>query len=297
MHRFTLNGFAHHIHRGDWFGGKGVGLVEIEIEQYRINFYAAHLHAEYDPNKDLYLPHRLAQAFELAQFVKHTSNSADALILAGDFNIEPDCLAYDLIMQNANLKDAWIQKPNSCDDCGATFGRFDNCYTPQRFKNIKNYGKRLDYIMYKSGKSEIELKLCEVRMKHIHDQKSICYSDHAGVYAEFYISDRYDEITKNLSLIQPNLLKNVIEIQQEGITRVRRDRFIFLSFFIILVGLILSTFLIEQHVPGTMTATLILRFFLTLLIGFCLWHGFIGLTLEYKALKASKASVSMLLNE
>ncbi|MCP9259023.1 hypothetical protein DINM_002005 [Dirofilaria immitis] len=297
MHRFTLNGFAHHIHRGDWFGGKGVGLVEIEIEQYRINFYAAHLHAEYDPNKDLYLPHRLAQAFELAQFVKHTSYSADALILAGDFNVEPDCLAYRLIMQNANLKDAWIQKPNSSDDCGATFERHDNCYTPQRFKNMKSYGKRLDYIMYRSGKSKIELKLCEIRLNCIHDQKSMSYSDHAGVYAEFAISEQDNEVTKSLPLTQPNLLKKVIEIQQEGIIRISRDRFIFLSFAIILIGLILSTFLVEQYVPGIKTATLVLRFFLTLLIGFCFWHSFIGLTLEYKALKASKASVSMLLNE
>ncbi|VDK85403.1 unnamed protein product [Litomosoides sigmodontis] len=238
MHRFTLNGFAHHIHRGDWFGGKGVGLVEIEIEQYRINFYAAHLHAEYDSNKDLYLPHRLAQAFELAQFVKHTSYSANALILAGDFNIESDNLAYDLIMKNANLKDAWIQKPNKCDDCGATFERLDNCYTPQRLKNKKTHGngKRLDYIMYGSGRSKIELKLCEIRMNRVHDQKSINYSDHAGIYAEFFVSEHYNE-------------------------------------------------------------ALTVRFVFTLLIGFCLWHGFIGLTLEHKALKASKASVSMLLND
>uniref|UniRef100_A0A1I7W4X2 sphingomyelin phosphodiesterase n=1 Tax=Loa loa TaxID=7209 RepID=A0A1I7W4X2_LOALO len=297
MHRFTLNGFAHHIHRGDWFAGKGVGLVEIEIEQYRVNFYAAHLHAEYNPNKDLYLPHRLAQAFELAQFVKHTSYSADALILAGDFNIEPDNLAYQLIVQNANLRDAWIQKPNSCDDCGATFGRLDNCYTPQRFKNKKNYGKRLDYIMYRSGRSKIELKLCEIRMNRIHDQKSINYSDHVGVYAEFSLSEQHDEITKGLSLTPPNLLKKVIETQQEGITRVSRDRFIFLSLVVILIGFILATFFAEQHISGVKTATLILRFLLTLLMGFCLWHGLIGLTLEHKALKASKASVSMLLNE
>ncbi|CAG9531314.1 unnamed protein product [Cercopithifilaria johnstoni] len=297
MHRFTLNGFAHHIHRGDWFGGKGVGLVEIEIEQYRINFYAAHLHAEYNPNKDLYLPHRLAQAFELAQFVKHTSYSADALILAGDFNIEPDNLAYQLIVKNANLRDAWIQKPNICDDCGATFERLDNCYTPQRLKNKENYGRRLDYIMYRNGKGKIELKLCEIRMNRVHDQKSINYSDHVGIYAEFSISEQYDEITECLPLTPSNLLKKVIETQQEGITRAIRDRFVFLSLAFILFGFFLATFFAEQHIPGVKTAALTLRFILTLSIGFCLWHGFIGLTLEYKALKASKASVSVLLNE
>ncbi|EJD75487.1 hypothetical protein LOAG_17374 [Loa loa] len=144
---------------------------------------------------------------------------------------------------------------------------------------------------------KIELKLCEIRMNRIHDQKSINYSDHVGVYAEFSLSEQHDEITKGLSLTPPNLLKKVIETQQEGITRVSRDRFIFLSLVVILIGFILATFFAEQHISGVKTATLILRFLLTLLMGFCLWHGLIGLTLEHKALKASKASVSMLLNE
>uniref|UniRef100_A0A915Q3P1 sphingomyelin phosphodiesterase n=1 Tax=Setaria digitata TaxID=48799 RepID=A0A915Q3P1_9BILA len=305
MHRFTLNGFAHHIHRGDWFGGKGVGLVEIEIDEYRINFYAAHLHAEYDPEKDLYLPHRLAQAFELSQFVKHTGYSADALILAGDFNIEPGGLAYHLIVRNANLSDAWLQKPvifeviltNSSDDSGATFERCDNCYTSRHLKNKKEEGKRLDFIMYRSGKSNVQLNRCEIRMNRVHDQKSINYSDHAGVYAEFFVSKQEDEIRNNLPSTSPTLLKEVIAVHQKGITRVSRDRFVFIGLIVVLVGLIVSTFLVEDHFPVVKTAGLILRFFLTLLVGFCLWHGFIGLTLEYKALKASKLSVAMLLND
>ncbi|EJW73919.1 hypothetical protein WUBG_15176, partial [Wuchereria bancrofti] len=104
-------------------------------------------------------------------------------------------------------------------------------------------------------------------------------------------------IAKSLSLTPANLLKKVIETQQEGITRVSRDRFIFLTLVVILVGLFLATFFAEQQMLIVKTLARTFRFLLTLLIGFCLWHGFIGLTLEYKALKASKASVSMLLNE
>lgn len=33
------------------------------------------------------------------------------MLILGDFNIEPDDLGYHLIVKNANLKDAWIQKP------------------------------------------------------------------------------------------------------------------------------------------------------------------------------------------
>ncbi|VDN50385.1 unnamed protein product [Dracunculus medinensis] len=83
MHRYSLNGFAHHIHRGDWFGGKVVGMVEISFHDCRINFYNTHLHAEYNRMNDLYLPHRLSQAVELSQFIKYTSKGADLVILTG----------------------------------------------------------------------------------------------------------------------------------------------------------------------------------------------------------------------
>ncbi|KAK6050059.1 endonuclease/exonuclease/phosphatase family protein [Cooperia oncophora] len=93
-HRYSLNGFAHHIHRGDWFGGKVVGLVEIEVGEIRVNFYTTHLHAEYNRENDLYLPHRTSQSFELSQFVRHTSHGADVVIVVGDFNMEPDDLGF-----------------------------------------------------------------------------------------------------------------------------------------------------------------------------------------------------------
>ncbi len=38
-----------------------------------------------------------------------------------------------------------------------------------------------------------------------------------------------------------------------------------------------------------------MRFLLTLAIGFCLWYGMIGLTLEEKALKAAKAGIQVLI--
>uniref|UniRef100_A0A914QZY4 Uncharacterized protein n=1 Tax=Panagrolaimus davidi TaxID=227884 RepID=A0A914QZY4_9BILA len=43
IHRYSLNGFPHHIHRGDWFGGKVVGLAEIIGEGYRLCVYTTHV--------------------------------------------------------------------------------------------------------------------------------------------------------------------------------------------------------------------------------------------------------------
>lgn len=52
------------------------------------------------------------------------------------------------------LKSCHLLFQNSCDDSGATFERPDNCYTHQRLRNKNKCGKRLDYIMYSSGKSK-----------------------------------------------------------------------------------------------------------------------------------------------
>ncbi|EJW74857.1 hypothetical protein WUBG_14234 [Wuchereria bancrofti] len=65
-------------------------------------------------------------------------------------------------------------------------------------------------------------------MNRIHDQKAINYSDHVGIYAEFSVSEQYDEIAKSLSLTPANLLKKVIETQQEGINSRQSGSFIFL---------------------------------------------------------------------
>lgn len=43
FHQWSLNGYIHKIHHGDWFGGKGVGLCKIAFHQYTINVYSAHV--------------------------------------------------------------------------------------------------------------------------------------------------------------------------------------------------------------------------------------------------------------
>lgn len=138
-------------------------MVEVDCNGTTIALYTTHvrglmsatalqLHAEYNRVNDLYLPHRLAQCFELAQFVRHTGRTADAIILAGDFNIEPDDLGYMIIRNVGNLYDAWINRPDVHDKDGMTCDRPDNCYTAASVKKECPSGKRLDYIMYQSGK-------------------------------------------------------------------------------------------------------------------------------------------------
>ena len=43
FHKFDLNGYAHKVQHGDWFGGKGVGLVKLAVEGFHINIYISHV--------------------------------------------------------------------------------------------------------------------------------------------------------------------------------------------------------------------------------------------------------------
>ncbi|KAK6023553.1 endonuclease/exonuclease/phosphatase family protein [Ostertagia ostertagi] len=277
-HRYSLNGFAHHIHRGDWFGGKVVGLVEIEIGEIRVNFYATHLHAEYNRENDLYLPHRTSQSFELSQFVRHTAHGADVVIVVGDFNMEPEDLGFRLILSQVRLLDAWrlahpVESPDgnppsvsSLSQCrgvahGGTCDRPDNCYTEQKFRE-NDESKRIDYILFKGVHMPVSLKQCDIAMNKIPDE-NLNYSDHVGVQATFKIASGERELACEWEPNRP-LLIEAIGIVSGGQRRARSDR---------------------------------TWFTLTVVMAFCLWYGVIGLTLERKALKAAKQSMRQLLND
>lgn len=99
MKRFSLNGMPHYLTHGDWLGGKAVGLCRIQLSNSNniIDFYQTHLHACYatSVDKDEYMAHRVAQAWEVAQFIKSTAKHN--VIIAGDFNVSPDTLPYSLV--------------------------------------------------------------------------------------------------------------------------------------------------------------------------------------------------------
>lgn len=164
MFKYSLNGYAHKILHGDWFGGKVVGLCKVNHRGLLINLYTTHLHAEYNRRCDVYLTHRICQAFELSQYVKHTSENCDLAILGGDFNTEPLDLSYNIILYNTELVDTFVdqERVNRESLCvGATCGHPDNLYTPSYEKSACPTGKRIDYVMYKVGRGvTVETKLC-----------------------------------------------------------------------------------------------------------------------------------------
>jgi sphingomyelin phosphodiesterase 2 len=113
----TLLGFPHKIQHGDWFCGKLIGLCKILVHgQVVINVYNTHLHANYHHviPKDIYLGHRICQAYELIQFIESTSSadSTDLTLLLGDLNLRTTDLGFQLIQNILQLHDCFLQRVN-----------------------------------------------------------------------------------------------------------------------------------------------------------------------------------------
>ncbi|XP_037699040.1 sphingomyelin phosphodiesterase 2 isoform X2 [Choloepus didactylus] len=150
QHIYTLNGYPYKIQHGDWFCGKAVGLLVLHLSGLVLNAYVTHLHAEYSRQKDIYLAHRVAQAWELAQFIHHTSKRADVVLLCGDLNSHPKDLSCRLLKERTGLLDAYLETRDfkGCEE-GCTMVP-QNCYVNQQELEPFPSGIRIDYVLYKA---------------------------------------------------------------------------------------------------------------------------------------------------
>ncbi|KAI5645139.1 endonuclease/Exonuclease/phosphatase family domain-containing protein [Phthorimaea operculella] len=152
FHQWALNGYVHKIHHGDWFGGKGVGLCRIKYNNYLINVYCTHLHAEYHQD-DIYLAHRMLQAYSTAELVKLTSASADVCVLAGDLNTGPGELSFKLISQLPSLLDPFdlqcAHTNAAVRPAAGTCDNANNSYSDPKMAAKLPDGKRIDHILFR----------------------------------------------------------------------------------------------------------------------------------------------------
>jgi len=189
FHEFSANGYPHAILHGDWFAGKGLGVVTLDYRGLNVHVFVSHLHAEYVRKKDVYLGHRVLQALEAAQWVKLTSPGADLTIYAGDFNTEPQDVPYSLLRCLGNLRDSWIEAngPDGGQTCGTEYNTY--CTISERAEYPR--GKRIDYIMYTGGHSQPQVQSCSLPLAHripaslaaVSGSSSCSYSDHEAVAA------------------------------------------------------------------------------------------------------------------
>ncbi|CAF0840527.1 unnamed protein product [Didymodactylos carnosus] len=242
-HRYTLNGFPHKIQHGDWFCGKLIGLCIISCNGCIINVYNTHLHANYHhviPD-DIYLAHRVCQAYELIQFIESTSSNykTDLVVLLGDLNLTTDDLGFKLIKHICQFHDSHDERIRTdkydpdCPNNGYTCDLPDNPFaTP--LKHSKN-GQRIDYILYHARNNNVKCIESYTTLNRIPNSR-LCYSDHLAVYSLLEIDEKvkFQDIVSRQNNREQNddvldnetrdLLESAVLIIKATVERIQRDR-------------------------------------------------------------------------
>ena len=68
-----------------------------------------------DTPADYVLQHRLVQAYDMSEFMRHTWTGCDLALMMGDCNTEPDSLCGRIIKYNSEMVDAWDVRGNIDD--------------------------------------------------------------------------------------------------------------------------------------------------------------------------------------
>uniref|UniRef100_A0A8C1VJI0 sphingomyelin phosphodiesterase n=1 Tax=Cyprinus carpio TaxID=7962 RepID=A0A8C1VJI0_CYPCA len=237
LYQYSLNGYPYMLRHGDWFGGKAVGLVIVDISGLKAHVYVTHLHAEYSRAQDEYLSHRTVQSWELLQFVRHTSCGADLVVLGGDLNMHPQDLGNRLLRSHTGLRDCYTETDtfDGCEDGHTLIA--DNHFTKKQDLVPFEKGIRIDYILMK-GSQRVTMK-CESlsTTKGPVADKPFPYSDHEALTAEFGLLHSEDTLAVSE---QMEVVAEARALVKEGLcqTEALRDKAMHLMFGALLLLLL-----------------------------------------------------------
>ncbi|XP_046394868.1 putative neutral sphingomyelinase [Ischnura elegans] len=219
-HRWPLNGYAHKVHHGDWFAGKGIGLCTFTANGLRINVYNAHMHAEYClEGRNKYLAHRVSQAFDTAQFIYITSAYADVIICSGDFNTEPGDLCFKILEQHAGLVDSLVVASVVDNDGGmGTNDCVRNSYACSKLVQAHPKGKRIDHIFFRTSPGfDVRVSSYSLPFPKRVDGHNCSYSDHEAVSATLAVTPPSpEELNKPISASSGGRKKEELETMEEA---------------------------------------------------------------------------------
>ena len=193
------------------------------------------LHAPYE-EKDTYLCHRTAQAWEIAKLLRGAVQKGHVAIGVGDFNMIPSSLAHRLISTHGMVSDSWLSAYPSTPDIhppganaqfnvevmGATCDSVLNTWRMPGLRlpppdTVDPRGKRLDYVFHSPANSSVRSIM--VGMTEPMDMPSqtggkggagrnCSLSDHFSVEVQLALAPNYEQqhtlaVAKNPALI-PN---------------------------------------------------------------------------------------------
>ena len=109
---------------------------------------------KYHGYEDFYLGHQVIQGLQSAQLLNMIMPSADLILYCGDFNTEPNSVPYRLLQNIVPLNDTWTEYTGKSNVGGETYSTHKNSFTKTgKLFDTGNQAKRIDYIMYRSGRS------------------------------------------------------------------------------------------------------------------------------------------------
>ncbi|XP_052450766.1 sphingomyelin phosphodiesterase 2-like [Carassius gibelio] len=252
LYQYSLNGYPYMLRHGDWFGGKAVGLVIVDVSGLKAHVYVTHLHAEYCRAQDQYLPHRTVQSWELLQFVRHTSCGADLVVLGGDLNMHPQDLGNRLLRSHTGLRDCYTETDtfDGCEDGHTLIA--DNHFTKNHDLVPFEKGIRIDYILMKgSQRAPVKCESLSTTKGPVAD-KPFPYSDHEALTAELALLHSEDSRQHGSSgplavSEQMDVVTEARAVVKEGLcqTEALRDRAmrLVLGALLLLLLLLVMTFL------------------------------------------------------
>lgn len=302
FHQWSVNGYIHRIQHGDYFGGKGVGMCKIKVNDQIINVYVAHLHAEYDKNSDDYMTHRIIQAYDTAQFLEATRGDCSLQVLAGDLNIEPDSLAYRLLLSTSGMKDSFVQKPSVFF---ATNEYINNSYTLPNLHNKDKEGIRIDYILYRHSKNvHWEVEKYELPLIEKIPELDLSYSDHEAVHVKIKLNEKSEldffhhtpnEINKDLIASNIKDLKDSIATCNKSLKVLESHR---RSYCMMAIGLIVILINVVEISPGYgfNTIYMIVKFLLCGLTFFFIFMASLWNTIEKNGILSGKIAMEIALS-
>ncbi|XP_041972796.1 putative neutral sphingomyelinase [Aricia agestis] len=290
FHQWPLNGYIHKIHHGDWFGGKGVGLCRIKTNDILINVYCTHLHAEYHED-DMYLAHRVLQAYSTAEFVNLTKDPADISILAGDLNTAPGDLSFRLITELPELRDPFIERHVDNDNEG-TCDNINNSYSDPKMVKVNPGGKRIDHILYNLNPSwEAEIINFGNPLESRVPGEDFSYSDHNAVYLEIKMKQTNFKLrpSQSVDTRRQETINATIKVCKDSTTTVMKSRKLFL-----MTGGLIFMFLLGSvgFWPNNILADVIK----IIMTGICFYYIMMGTIWNRIEINSLKAGLSALEN-
>ncbi|GAA6009355.1 hypothetical protein JCM11491_004288 [Sporobolomyces phaffii] len=222
---YPLNGYPLHFIQGDFFAGKSVCGICIDVPRIGlVDVLNTHMYAPGGEGDDVTGAHRVAQAWELARFTREKAERGRHVIVMGDFNSQPHSIIMKIIQSCGQLLDSFAEThppPPSITSAqhrtlspievlhthGITCDSPLNTYSAPKLKHkspsdevILRGGKRLDYILYRSPTSSpAHLRATSTSLRLTEPIPSLAppatsYSDHFALEATFVLTTAFSSL-------------------------------------------------------------------------------------------------------